>query len=92
MSAVLDSLVRAIALWSVVWLVVMSGFGAALAHRLGWRAGIGALLGLAPIPFFGWVIVYLRWRRHSVPSVMAVTDHRQPADPELSVLDDWSRP
>ena len=43
MSAVLDSFTQVLVLTTVAWLIVMVGTGAALAHRLGWHAGYGAL-------------------------------------------------
>lgn len=93
MSAILDSLTVVVGLSAVAWIVVMCGTGAALAHRLGWRAVYGALLGLLPVPFLGWVIVLVRWHRSVAPSALIAVDMGlRPAVQSAVVVDDWSRP
>jgi hypothetical protein len=58
MRAVLDALGRAFGLSLIPWMLVMVSTSACMAHRLGWRAGYGALLGFIPIPFVSWIIVF----------------------------------
>jgi hypothetical protein len=100
MRDVVDSVAQVILLTSLAWMVVMVGTGAALAHRLGWRAGYGALLGLIPIPFMGWLIVCAYARRNGsvryahFDSSTPLDTHPDDHGPSWSrpSTDDWNRP
>ena len=85
MSAVLDAVDRAVWFGLVPWLFIMVPMTACLAYRRGWSVTTGAMLGLIPVPFAGWIIVLAVTRRDQP---ISLTSHRVPDAPRRSDPDD----